>query len=119
MAFLNHLTEFFQAWYGKAVSLFSFVAVLYYGVPKVSKTWDWYMEKCDAKVLRALGHETLPRLSGSGVPIVPFSLTGRNLHRVKDLVSLTGRGPRSVQNSLKRLAHRGKAEIVYGEWSIR
>jgi hypothetical protein len=118
VVWVNRIIAFIRTWYGAAATLCSVALAAYYGVPKVSKTWDWYVEKWDGKVYRALKQPPLRR-AYRGLPITPVNLSGVPSHRIEDLVTLTGRGPKSIEKSLLRLLEKGKAKAHDREWSIK
>lgn len=80
---------------------------MYYGVPKVSKTWEWYVEKWDSKILRAVRQ---PRK-------VPAFKIFPPPHQVKDISESTGRSPKSVEKSPRRLVEKKQVEFIDGGWS--
>jgi|SRR5712671_1112268 len=112
MSILWRIVEFVRTWYGGTATVVSLILALYYGLPQLLRTWDWYVERYDGKVLRAVARKPAPRR----LEIAPQVLIRSLPHQVSDLVKTTKRSERSVKKSLKRLADREEVEFVDGGW---
>jgi hypothetical protein len=116
MELVWRIVGFVRTWYGGTATFGSVVLTAYYGVPHLLKTWDWYVDRWDGKVLRAVAQKPAPRY-GEGIRIAPIV---RELpHQTRDLVKQVGRSQKSVENSLKRLFDHGKVQFLDGGWSVK
>ena len=111
---MRPLLNIVRAWYSFAAVTLAALGSLYYGIPKMLQTCDWYCEKYDAKVLQVI--KTRREITDAiySPPIY------RTLPQTVDTVSAElRRSPKSVEKSLRRLKRRGKAEFVGNGWEGR
>jgi hypothetical protein len=109
--FLRSVLAFIRTWYGIASISVTTLASLYYGIPKMSRTWEWYCDKYDAKVLAAVKVCRETTDASHNPPIF------RTLPQTVDTISANiRRSPKSVEKSLQRLKRRGKAKFIDSGW---
>jgi hypothetical protein len=127
MRLWQHLTAFFQTWYGVIAGTVGIILSVYKGVPALFQTWDFVISRLfDEPLLDVLREVRIPN------PLPPFSPSGpgqthptvraiakEGTYGVGDLANILHRSQHSIGKSIRRLRAQGRIEFHEGGFRLK